>query len=349
MTIPNIRNFNKTNILQKIPPDLFYEATEQAHVAILIADLKDNILYTNPAFKRINPTVFLNLIKNQFNNKDFTEQEFCFKPNGYHLPRWFICNGTWHNEYFLLLAKEITTNKRQQEDMQLNALRALLAEEELTEAMRETLAGAIHQLQVPINLISAALSLLKRRGGQKEPLYKALQETLESVNHAVEHLHHCLPISENNIEPVNLNELIRDVLMISTQRLLAEGIIIDWKPALILPSVLGHVKRLRGMFKQLIDNSIDSMNNIQGQRELYIVTSSQSDLITVSIEDTGKGIPEDLHFKIFEPFFTTKKAGAGTGMGLAAVQDIVNMYAGTIRIDPNYTQGSRFIIQFPTS
>ena len=58
-----------------------------------------------------------------------------------------------------MTAKEITTLKLQQEEIHTNALRALLAEEELSEGMRET----FHQLQVPINLLSAALSLLKRR------------------------------------------------------------------------------------------------------------------------------------------------------------------------------------------
>lgn len=364
----NIRPTHNT-----LPPHLFHQAVEQAHVAILITDLQENILYTNPAFKRFSPTdaglMFLETIKQTIgqkwqqlraNNGLFKDQEMCFKPGGYQHPRWFICTGKWivicennahQQKYLLLTAKEITTLKRQQEEVHLNALRALLAEEELTEEMRETLAGAIHQLQVPINLITAALSLLKRRTGKKgtdEPLSTALQQTLDSVNCAVEQLRHCLPPSENTYEPavapVNLNELIRDILTIYTQRLLAEGVMVDWQPALVLPSMLGQVKRLRGMFKQLIDNSINSMRGTHGQRELRIVTTSAPGLIKVIIEDTGKGIPKHLRFRIFEPFFTT---GKGAGMGLAVVQEIVNLHAGTLSIDPDYTQGSRFIIQFP--
>jgi signal transduction histidine kinase len=67
-------------------------------------------------------------------------------------------------------------------------------------------------------------------------------------------------------------------------------------------------------------------------------------MIKVVIEDTGPGIPESLRFKIFEPFFTTKKRRAG--MGLATVQETVNLHAGTIHIDPHYTRGCRFIIEF---
>jgi nitrogen fixation negative regulator NifL len=345
----------------QIPLYLFQEAVEQAQVAILISDLQDNILYSNSAVK--SPTNFLDTIKQTLKDKwehlrankgKFTDQEIHFKPGGYQHPRWFICSGKWYPEtdqqsYLLLTAKEITTLKRQQEEMHTNTLRALLAEEELTEGMRETLAGAIHQLQLPINLISAALSLLKRRAKNKDTLCTALQQTLDSVNHAVGHLRQSLPISDHPVAPVNLNELIRDILMISTQRLLAQGITVEWQPALVLPSILGHIKRLRSLFKQLIDNSIESMNDNQGPRELRIITTCDLEQINVIIEDTGKGIPDHLRFKIFEPFFTTKKTGKGAGMGLAAVQEIVNLHAGSIRIDPNYTQGSRFIIQFPTT
>jgi nitrogen fixation negative regulator NifL len=353
----------------KLPPDLFYQAVEQNYTAMFISDLTDNILYANPAFKRISQSTsaFLETLKKSLGEKwqvlranqgQFIDQEILFYPGGYHPPRNFLCSGQWlgegdtgDNKYFLLLAKEITQLKRQQEEMHNNALRALLAEEELTEGMRETLAGAIHQLQVPINLISATLAMLKRRANQNQaPLAAALDETLNSVNQAIEHLYQCMPSSENHLDsvaPVNLNELIRDVLTISTKRLLTEGIMVDWKPALILPSVLGHIGRLRGMFKQLIDNSIESVKNKSGVRELRILTSRDDEMINVIIEDTGSGIPEKLHFKIFEPFFSTKKGDKHAGMGLATVQDVVNQHAGTIRIDPNYTAGSRFILQFP--
>ena len=350
----------------KLASDLFYKAIEQDYTAIFISDLKDNIVYANPSFKRISQStsLFLDTLKQTLGEKwqtlranqgQFIDQEFLFYPGGYHPPRSFLCSGKWlieaDNQYFLLHAKELTILKRQQEEMHKNALRALLAEEELTEGMRETLAGAIHQLQVPINLISATLAMLKRRANKtQEPLGDALEETLNSVNKAIEHLYQCMPDSDNHLDsvaPVNLNELIRDVLTISTKRLLTEGIMVDWKPALILPSVLGHIGRLRGMFKQLLDNSIESIKTKAGIRELRIITSRDDEMIKVIIEDTGSGIPEKLHFKIFEPFFSTKTGEKHTGMGLATVQDVVNQHAGTIRIDPNYTEGSRFILQFP--
>jgi nitrogen fixation negative regulator NifL len=297
----------------------------------------------------------------------FSDQEVRIDPGGYHYPRWFICSGTWFQEtdttnaaeidkpyYLLLVANDVTLLKRQQEEIRLNALRALLAEEELTENLRETLAGAIHQLEVPMNLMVAALNRLQRRaensGTDKDPLCLILQETLTNSHKALNHLRQGMSFPESQKEiatPVNLNELIHEVLTIFTYRFLATGIVVDWQPALVLPSLLGHAKRLRSMFKQLIDNAIDAMKSNRQQRELHILTRSDTEIITVTLEDTGSGIAEELRLKVFEPFFTTKKAEKRTGMGLTTVQEIVNLHAGTIYIDPDYTNGSRFILHFP--
>ncbi len=297
----------------------------------------------------------------------FTDQEVRFDLPDREYPRWFVCSGSWFFEqstqqnnlfehtqhpYFLLVAHEITALKKQQEEVRMNALRALLAEEALSEGMRETLTSAVHQLQGPMNLITAAVNILKRRAkGQQDPLCSTLQETLEKSNQALDNLRQCIPLPENNKEtkhPINLNELLRDILGILTQQLLAEGIVVDWKPDWALPSILGSPTPLRGLFKQLLSNAIEAMAAHRGLRELRILTQGAPDTVTVTIEDTGPGIPEHLRFKAFEPFFTTKKASKHTGMGLSTAQEVVNLHAGTIHIDPHYLQGCRIILQFPT-
>jgi len=367
---------------------LIESVVDAAPVVIALFDEQGQLILGNQKYQRLlkelhghePANIFLKTIQEVLGDQwsllrakmgSFNDQEVQIDPGGYHHPRWFVCSGTWFQErdgsadaffevrqqsYLLLVANEVSLLKRQQEELRMNALRALLAEEELTEGMRETLAGAIHQLQGPMNLISAALEMLKRRAqtqGNEHNHYlcKTLQETLAASNQALENLHQGLP-PENQGEiasPINLNQLLRDVLTIFTHQFLTQGVVVDWKPALVLPSLLGHISRLRGMFKQLIDNAIDAMKNNHHERELRITTAHDEQMIRVIIEDTGSGIPAQWRFKVFEPFFTTKKAERRTGMGLAAVQETVNLHAGTIHIDPDYTSGTRFILQFPTA
>ncbi len=69
--------------------------------------------------------------------------------------------------------------------------------------------------------------------------------------------------------------------------------------------------------------------------------------VTISIQDTGKGIETDTLEKIFNPYFTTKKRGDGTGLGLSVVHGIVTRFNGAITIDTCPGRGTAFTLYFP--
>jgi len=167
--------------------------------------------------------------------------------------------------------------------------------------------------------------------------------------HALQTLQSCIPQTPvDTRDYINVNRVLRDVLMLSTERMLKNGIVVDWMPAPTLPAIYASERRLRGMYKQLVDNAIEAMA-MRGSalRELHITTRNTTDNVIITIEDTGPGIPEKLRLKIFEPFFTTNKTNNRAGMGLSMVQDVVNEYAGTLEIDPDYTNGARIVVTLP--
>ncbi|NMQ17838.1 nitrogen fixation negative regulator NifL [Candidatus Competibacter phosphatis] len=295
----------------------------------------------------------------------FRDREVSFDPGGKGQPRWFSCSGVWFREqdssaatffkpvrqtYLLLMANEITALKRQQEAVGMNAMRALLAEQERVRSMREALQAAIFQMQGPMNLISAARDLLERRGAQADPaLRHALNQAAATGQTALERLRALVPaVPPEAATPVNINQLLREVLELCKQRLLAGGTVVDWKPAPMLPAVTARASRLRGMFKQLIDNALDAMDSNRHQpRELRITTATQEQTVSVVIEDTGPGVASDLQWRIFEPFFTTKRAATHVGLGLAMVQEVVNEQRGMITLDPDYDAGCRWQVLLP--
>ena len=298
----------------------------------------------------------------------FTHQEVSFFSPGGKDPRWFSCSGTWFREhdssadnffesrndlYMLLVASEITQLKKQQEEIRMNALRALLVEEELVQSTRETLAGAIYQLQGPLNLFVAAKGMLDRRGNNEDigALHSALAQAVDAGNEALQTLQNCMPKeTDEAVVPVNINQILREVLGITTERLLAAGVVVDWRPAQVLPNLLGRERRLGAMFKQLVENALDAMDERgHEKRELRIITAQPApDRISIVIEDTGPGIPEEIRFKVFQPFFTTKgTVGKRAGIGLTMVQEVVNQHAGTITLETANDGGCRVHIQFP--
>lgn len=354
-------------------------------VATVLLDADNKVVLDNQVYKGLTSELgvaepiqlFLNLLREEMGeywnavkrkNKSFRNHEVRVDLGGRRAPRWFSCAGTWFSEqdigveayfsqrqqsYLLLTLTDITLHKRQQEEIRITALKALMADEERIQSLRETLSGVIHQVQAPVNMLSAAVSTLERRGENNgnAALLGLLKQALDSGRDTVATLQNCMPEQDSTkVVPVNLNQILHEVLILLTPKLLAGGIVVDWQPTPVLPSFMAMENRLRAMFKQLLENAIEAMqNNGAKPRELRLVTRPEADLIQVVIEDSGPGIPPDLHTKVFEPFFSTKGgAGRQAGMGLAMVQDVVNSHAGMIMIDSEYTDGCRIRLQFDT-
>jgi nitrogen fixation negative regulator NifL len=298
----------------------------------------------------------------------FSEREFVVERGGSPV-RWFSCSGVWFDRretsaeefldpsrrrYLLLVMDDITAHKRRQEEQRIAALKAMLAEGEMVQSLREAIAGAAYQLQGPVNLIEAALKMSERRGGHGDSgaLVGVLREALASGQQALDRLNQSMPSEhQESTAPVNLNEIVRDVLSVSTGPLLAAGVSVEWKPAAVLPAIPGRATALRTMLKQLVDNAVQAMvAHRSPERELRIVTATVREGVLIQVEDTGPGIPEDQRTKVFEPFYSTHRPSSrNAGMGLALAQEVVARHGGSLRIDPHYERGCRFEIFFPRS
>ncbi len=186
---------------------------------------------------------------------------------------------------------------------------------------------------------------MARSGGASlETLAGMLEEISRSGAKALEALKSALP--EGPWEPgmmVNVNELLRQVLELETDRLLAAGIVVDWRPSHLLPELPGHKDSLRSLFKHLIDNAIQALNESgRPHRDLLLATRGLDGVVEVAIQDNGRGIPREDRYRVFEPFHIGWRNRRGrAGMGLAIAQEIVNAHGGSIEVDPDYQDGCR--------
>ncbi len=98
-------------------------------------------------------------------------------------------------------------------------------------------------------------------------------------------------------------------------------------------------RKIEGVMSNILNNAVQALD---GQGEIDVTMSSDSELVTIHIKDSGPGIPEENLEKIFEPMFTTKKTG--TGLGLVICKSIVEQHGGNISVTNKPTT---FTIKLP--
>lgn len=356
---------------------LLSSVIEAAPVLIVLVNVEGEVIFANPAYKMLRRDLQGENVVAHFLDA-FTEslglslQEMCEKGFDFSAvevrvdlsdkdTRWFACTASKVQEhdmsaagYFtkdgrsglLLVASDITLQRRRYEQARTNAVRALMAEQQMVQGMREVISGAIFQMQGPLNVMSAAAQMLERQGdgGNDSPLKAPIHEVLSAGNIALEKLKAAMPrTADEPVEPINVNELVREVLDVSIDGLLREGIFVDWRPSATLPSVPGRANALRSMIKYLIDNAILAIKDGGSGREIVITTSATPEGdVKMEVRDFGPGLQGDLRLKIYEPFFTAwKKTRSRPGMGLVLARQIVTDQGGSLEIENVMSGGCR--------
>ncbi|RMH06493.1 MAG: sensor histidine kinase [Nitrospirae bacterium] len=149
--------------------------------------------------------------------------------------------------------------------------------------------------------------------------------------------------TQGYIGPIDLNEQLAHALQFVqlTEEVPAFSIRTDYQP---IPPISAHPEDIQQAFVHLIKNAFQAMDP---GGTLFLGTRCGNGLITVTVQDSGKGIPKDYLKKIFDPFFTTKQQGEGAGLGLTIVHRIVTKYGGTIHVESTEGQGTTFTLTFP--
>ncbi|MDX6447341.1 MAG: two-component system, NtrC family, nitrogen regulation sensor histidine kinase NtrY [Blastocatellia bacterium] len=149
------------------------------------------------------------------------------------------------------------------------------------------------------------------------------------------------------MEAGDLNEVIRQTAQLYADRL--EGAELHLLLAEQLPPAMLDTEQLKRVFVNLTDNALESLATTPDGRGLTIRTRHDAarDLLIVTVEDTGEGIPAGDYKRLFQPYFSTR--GRGTGLGLAIVARIITEHGGRVYAEGNVPHGARFVIELPVT
>jgi signal transduction histidine kinase len=130
------------------------------------------------------------------------------------------------------------------------------------------------------------------------------------------------------IQDVDLAQSLENTLVMFNSRLKNVTVELNFDPD--LPPVSAYGSELNQVWTELIENALESMNDMG---TLRLITHLNGSMALVEVWDDGPGIDPSIRSRIFEPFFTTKAPGRGLGLGLDAVQRIVSKHSGFVTVE----------------
>jgi len=236
--------------------------------------------------------------------------------------------------------RDITEIKRLQSELLQNEKLALVGK------MSSTIA---HELRNPIVPIGGFARLLHKKLEKEPNLKKYTDVIIKEIDRMEMLLHDILYFTKEvrlSLEPVNLNEIINDLLFFYNDTFTDKNIALEVNLSPDLPALSLDQSKMRQALINLFSNAVDAMP----QGGILYVESTKIEIegrpsAVVTIRDTGTGIQEDIVKNIFEPFFTTKIHGLG--LGLTLTRNIIELHGGRIDVKSSVGKGTTFTIILP--
>jgi PAS domain S-box-containing protein len=251
------------------------------------------------------------------------------------------------------LARDITERKRAEEA--LRQAQADLTRANRVSSMGELSASLAHEVNQPIAAAitdaSTCLRWLSRDQPDLEEARAAAARAVQDGRRAGEIVNRVRLLFKKGTlqrELVDLNEIIREVLLLVHGEATEFGIFVRTELAVDFPQVMGDRVQLQQVLMNLAMNSIEAMRDVDGAREINIKSQrDENGQVLISVSDTGVGLPPQQTNAIFDAFFTTKTHG--TGMGLRISQSIIESHGGRLWAANNPPRGATFQFALPTA
>jgi len=262
-----------------------------------------------------------------------------------------------------------------------------LVQSEKMSSLGQMVAGIAHEINNPVNFISANLphttkytkdllelvSLYKQAFPEVPPeivdfteeieldfieedlpnILNSMKIGTERIRSIVLSLRNFSRLDESDKKQADIHEGLENTLLLLSNRI-KNGIYVVKRYGKV-PSVECYPSQLNQVFMNLLSNAIDALNEIDRLDKIItlstgVVRENGGKFLKVAIADNGPGIPDSVKDQIFNPFFTTKPVGQGTGLGLAiSYKIVVDGHGGTIKISHPPGGGTEFLVKIPIS
>ena len=229
-----------------------------------------------------------------------------------------------------------------------------LRQNERLSALGLLAAEVAHEIRNPLTVMKMlfhSLDLKFPPGDPRTQDNKIMGEKMDHLNRVVEQVLDFARSTEPRLAPVNVNQLLDDLSLLTRHKLRQQRVEVVRELAPQLPAVLGDATQLEQAFLNLTLNAVEAMP--EGGR-LTITTRAlrqprtrkEPTHVRIEFTDTGAGMTEEQQQRAFSSLLATTKA-KGTGLGLAIVARVIETHRGEVKVRSELGKGTAFTITLP--
>jgi len=230
----------------------------------------------------------------------------------------------------------------------------------LIQAQRDAAWGEVarrlaHEIKNPLTPIQLSAERIKKKlmdqveGELRETLDRSTRTIVQQVESMKEMVNafssYAQPVRAK-LAPLNINQLVRDVIELHASNLHQIDVDLDLDEN--LPEIKANASALRQVLNNLVINSSHALDGIENPKlrlKTYVAAKVTGKYIDLVVEDNGPGIPNDIRDSLFDPYVSSK--AKGSGLGLAIVKRIVEEHSGSVWTRQNELGGASMYVRLP--
>ena len=248
---------------------------------------------------------------------------------------------------------------------QLVDIKDKLNRSERLAAVGQLVASVAHEVGTPLHSIAWHVQALAEEPGVTPEMKKRIEIIDEQINRVVQIIQDLLSSTrQRKPEPTWLpvERLVRPVAALMEPAFHAKGVALRVELGPDPPQVWADADKLQQVLVNLLTNALTATPSDGEVRVTVGIRPASTDeadagvragrppverMVTVTVSDTGCGMPKEHLQRAFEPFFTTKALGRGTGLGLFLSREAVAAHGGCLTIDSEEGKGTTVVIALP--
>jgi PAS domain S-box-containing protein len=236
--------------------------------------------------------------------------------------------------------RDITIEKKLEEQVILS---------ERLAAMGQMIGGFAHELNNPLTSILGLSEMLQdtESSEQNKKQLGMMHGQARRATEIVQNLMHFSRPPAAGKTRVDLGEVLQRTLQMQAYSLRKNNITLDYLPEPSLPTVTGDPNQLIQAFLALILNAEQAIREVREKGTLRIRGGRSDNMVWVTFQDDGPGIPPENLPNIFDPFYTTKRPGRGTGLGLSICKAVLREHGGNVEAASAPGGGAVFTVTLP--